>query len=82
LTALARQYHDEGPPKGEIVVVVAPPGAAAPGTEEELDARLAQVLETASLRDAVAQVAAELDLPRRRVYARALTLGQRDGGTS
>jgi 16S rRNA (cytidine1402-2'-O)-methyltransferase len=82
LTALARQYHDEGPPKGEIVVVVAPPGAAAPTTEEELDARLAQVLETASLRDAVAQVAAELDLPRRRVYARALTLGQRDGGTS
>jgi len=72
---LAAHYRGEGPPKGEIVVVVGPPEPTVTG-EAALDAQLAAALETASLRDAVAQVAAATGLPRRQVYARALALSQ------
>jgi 16S rRNA (cytidine1402-2'-O)-methyltransferase len=78
LAALARHYETEEP-RGEIVVVVAPPDATpametAEGEEAALDARLREALAGASLRDAAASVAAATGLPRRRVYARALAL--------
>ncbi|MDX1484103.1 MAG: 16S rRNA (cytidine(1402)-2'-O)-methyltransferase [Alphaproteobacteria bacterium] len=74
LPTLAARYRDEAPPKGEIVVVVAPP-AVEPGlSAQALDRRLRAALADASLRDAVALVTAETGLPRRRVYARALAL--------
>ncbi len=78
LAALAEHYSRAGPPKGEVVVVVGPPGpdaAAAPGPEV-LDAQLRAALGRASLRDAVAAVAEASGLPRRQVYARALELAQ------
>ncbi|HTH99543.1 MAG TPA: 16S rRNA (cytidine(1402)-2'-O)-methyltransferase [Acidisoma sp.] len=63
------------PPRGEICLLLAPPD---PGQDEmpeaELDARLMQELERSRLKEAVAIVAAETGLPRRQVYARALTL--------
>lgn len=78
LKALAARYRAEGPPRGEIVVVVAPPGAGdAEATEGRLDAALGEALARQTLRDAVDAVAAETGLPRRRVYARALELGGR-----
>lgn len=77
LQSLAAHYAEAGPPKGEIVVVVAPPSADAPAeTGEALDARLERALETESVRDAAAAVAAATGLPRRRVYARALELAR------
>ncbi len=76
LAELAARYRDEGPPKGEIVLVVGPPLPLCV-SEEDLDARLAAALEGNSLRDAVAIVAAESGLPRRRVYVRALALSGR-----
>ena len=60
-------------PKGEIVVLVGPPIEEAAGAEA-LDAALARALAAASVRDAAAEVALALGLPRREVYARALTL--------
>lgn len=75
LDQLAAHYRAEGPPKGEIVVVVGPPEPLVTG-EAALDAQLAAALKTASLRDAVAQVTAATGLPRRRVYARALVLSE------
>lgn len=71
LAALARDYAAEGAPKGEIVIVI---GA---GTEVEpeaadLDTRLDAALAHMSVRDAADAVAAELSLPRRTVYRRAL----------
>lgn len=60
-------------PKGEIVVVVGPP-VPAETDATALDAALAAALEAASVKDAAAQVAATLGLPRRAVYARALEL--------
>lgn len=64
------------PPRGEVVLLAgpAPPPDAPP--EAELDALLARALETLSLRDAAAHVAAATGLPRKQVYARALELGR------
>jgi 16S rRNA (cytidine1402-2'-O)-methyltransferase len=79
LGELAARYRDEGPPKGEVVVVVGPPppGAARePVAQEALDAQIRRALETSSVRDAAAEVAAVTGLPRRRVYARAVELAQ------
>ncbi|WP_322111239.1 16S rRNA (cytidine(1402)-2'-O)-methyltransferase [Tistlia consotensis] len=74
LGRLAAHYAEAGPPKGEVTLVIGPPAAPAPPAEDELDARLREALAGASLRDAVAAVAAATGLPRRQVYERALAL--------
>jgi 16S rRNA (cytidine1402-2'-O)-methyltransferase len=74
LAELAAHYETAGPPRGEIVVVVGPPAAPA-AAAVDLDAALRQALAGASLRDAVAEVAAATGRPRREVYRRALALG-------
>jgi 16S rRNA (cytidine1402-2'-O)-methyltransferase len=77
LAALAEHYRSAGPPRGEVVVVVAPPEEApAAVAAEMLDARLEEALRRMSLKDASAAVAATTGLPRRTVYARALALAQ------
>ncbi|HLY57426.1 MAG TPA: 16S rRNA (cytidine(1402)-2'-O)-methyltransferase [Stellaceae bacterium] len=73
LGELAARYTAAGPPKGEIVVVVGPPEAAA-ADAADLDAALRRALRTESVRDAAATVAAASGLPRRKVYARALEI--------
>lgn len=72
LPELAAHFTAEGPPKGEIVLLIAPPGIGAVLDDAAIDAALAEALATHSQRDAVQRVAAELGLPKRRVYARAL----------
>jgi 16S rRNA (cytidine1402-2'-O)-methyltransferase len=74
LSELAARFAAEAPPKGEIVVLVGPPAAAAPLAEEQLDPLLAKALETLSVKDAAAAVSAQTGAPRRQVYARALML--------
>jgi 16S rRNA (cytidine1402-2'-O)-methyltransferase len=75
LGVLAAHYAAAGEPKGEVVVLVGPPPAPeAPA--EALDAALAAALESQSVRDAAAEVAAALGMPRRQVYARALELAR------
>jgi 16S rRNA (cytidine1402-2'-O)-methyltransferase len=74
LRELAARHGGPGP-KGEIVVVVGPPGE--PERQEgDLDAALAAALPGRSVRDAAGAVAAALGLPRRQVYARALELAR------
>lgn len=75
LAALAAHYATAGEPRGEIVLVVGPPPkqAAAPD-EAGLDALLRQALESSSLKQAVADVAAATGAARKLVYARALRL--------
>lgn len=73
LVDLARHYAEAGAPKGEIVVVIAPPEAtAAAASADDVERRLDQALETMSLRDAAEAVARATGLARRDVYARAL----------
>ncbi|MFN3447595.1 MAG: 16S rRNA (cytidine(1402)-2'-O)-methyltransferase [Roseococcus sp.] len=73
LGALAAHYavHEA---RGELVLCIgpAPPPPAAEG--EALDALLRRAMQSLSLRDAAASVAAATGLPRKRVYARALEL--------
>lgn len=77
LEALARHYA-VAPARGEITVVIGPPGAGEADTED-LDLRLREALKAASVRDAAALVAGATGLPRKLVYARALALARREG---
>ncbi len=76
LGELAELYSDAAP-KGEIVIVVGPPAQSEPASDEAIDAMLATALETLSPSRAAAQVATQLNIPRKRVYARALELSAR-----
>lgn len=76
LDALAGHYVEAGAPRGEVVIVIAPPGAQAAASDADCDALLAAALETHSLRDAASMVSAETGLPRRTVYDRALRLSR------
>ncbi len=62
------------PPRGEYVLVVGEGAADAPAGAEDVDARLQAAMAAMSVKDAAAVVAAELGLPKREVYARALRL--------
>jgi 16S rRNA (cytidine1402-2'-O)-methyltransferase len=71
---LAEHYAKADPPKGEIVILVGPPAAPAEASDAAIDEALRAALANASLRDAVDAVAAALETPRRRIYARALAI--------
>jgi 16S rRNA (cytidine1402-2'-O)-methyltransferase len=74
LPELAERYRD-APPKGEIVIVVGPPGEQE-ASEEDLDTALAEALAQLSPSRAAADVAARLGVPKKRAYARALELSR------
>jgi len=79
LFGLANRYASSGPPKGEIVVVIdgAPKSAPDAGlATEELDRALLIALEYMSVKSAAAFVADFLDVRRKQVYSRALTLSK------
>lgn len=73
LGALADRYRD-APPKGEIVIVVAPPGAQAAPGEGDIDAALREAMTRLSPSRAAAEVAEALGVPKRQAYERALAL--------
>jgi 16S rRNA (cytidine1402-2'-O)-methyltransferase len=71
LDELAKRYADAAP-KGEIVIVVGPPPESAGASDEELDAALDTAMVDLSPSRAAALVAEQLNIPRKRAYARAL----------
>jgi len=71
LAELAERYAQSAP-KGEIVIVVGPPPEREQASDAELDAALDEALEQMSPSRAAAEVAARLNVPRKRAYARAL----------
>lgn len=75
LTDLADRYAD-APPRGEVVIVVGPPPEPEQATDADLDAALTEALARLSPSRAAAEVADQLSLPRKRVYARALDLSK------
>jgi len=78
LLDLAGRYG-ETPPRGEVVIVVAPPGADDAIGMDEVETRLRAALAAgSSVKDAAALVAAETGHPRREVYALALRLFRGD----
>jgi 16S rRNA (cytidine1402-2'-O)-methyltransferase len=71
---LSRHYEAQ-PARGEIVLVVAPPGDEAPRLDQaEVDALLGEALARSKPSQAAAQLAREHGLDRKVLYARALAL--------
>jgi 16S rRNA (cytidine1402-2'-O)-methyltransferase len=81
LATLARDYAGDAETRGEMVILIAPPAAEQHVDPGELDQLLQSALARASVKDAVAEVAAASGLSRREVYRRALELvkGAGDG---
>ncbi|MFZ1920659.1 MAG: 16S rRNA (cytidine(1402)-2'-O)-methyltransferase [Xanthobacteraceae bacterium] len=73
LASLAEAYAHEAP-RGEIVLVIAPPGQAPAASAAETESLLRQALARVSLKDAVGEVADATGLPRREIYQQALAL--------
>ena len=73
LDELSARYA-EAPPRGEIVIVVGPPGEAQAPAEADVDAALREAMTRLSVSRAAAEVSQSLGLPRREVYERALAL--------
>ncbi|HLL30119.1 MAG TPA: rRNA (cytidine-2'-O-)-methyltransferase, partial [Allosphingosinicella sp.] len=73
LSELAGRYA-QAAPKGEIVIVVAPPGEAEAAGEEEVDCALREAMGRLSASRAAAEVAEKLGVARRQAYERALKL--------
>lgn len=73
LATLAARYAD-APPRGEIVIVVAPPGVPPPATVEDADAALTEALTRLPASKAAGEVAKKFGIDRRALYTRALEL--------
>ncbi len=80
LASLAGEYASAAEPRGEIVLVIAPPNAEAEVTDAaDLDGLLRRALARISVKEAVAEVAAVTGMRRREVYQRALDLVKEAG---
>jgi 16S rRNA (cytidine1402-2'-O)-methyltransferase len=80
LDELSSALAQEETPKGEIVLLIAPPAAGAELLgEAELDAQIEAALAAHSVKDAASVVAGKTGQPRRQVYARALQLAAARG---
>jgi 16S rRNA (cytidine1402-2'-O)-methyltransferase len=73
LSTLAERYRD-APPKGEIVVIVAPPGEAEAASPDDVEAALVAALTRLSPAQAASEVAKALGADRKTLYTRALVL--------
>ncbi|WOK36398.1 16S rRNA (cytidine(1402)-2'-O)-methyltransferase [Sphingomonas sp. C3-2] len=77
LSALAARYA-EAPPKGEIVIVVAPPGEAPAPNADDADAALAEALTRLPPAKAAGEIARKFGLDRKELYARAMAMKDGD----
>jgi 16S rRNA (cytidine1402-2'-O)-methyltransferase len=73
LSELAARYAEAGP-KGEIVIIVGPPGEAPPAAADEVDAALAEALTRLPTAKAAGEVAKRFGADRKALYARAMEL--------
>ncbi|MFN3546014.1 MAG: 16S rRNA (cytidine(1402)-2'-O)-methyltransferase [Mesorhizobium sp.] len=80
LDALAGHYADAPTPKGEIVVCVAPPGAAAADAPEDVDRLLLSLAAEMPASKAAGEVARMTGRPKQELYRRLLELREEGGG--
>jgi len=71
LAELQAHYEKEGAPKGEVVIVIAPP-AETKASGESLEAKLKLLLKSHSVKEAAAILAEQTGKPRKEIYAMAL----------
>lgn len=74
---LAEHFRQEGPPKGELVVMIAPPDDMEKDVDDDaiLNMLKEAMAQGASRRDAVRQISTETGVGKSRVYDLMLTLG-------
>ncbi len=72
---LVAHYRQEGPPKGEIVLVIAPPEEKV-FSEEDLVKKLKTALKTMGTKEAASHVADETGVSRKVLYEMALKIGK------
>jgi 16S rRNA (cytidine1402-2'-O)-methyltransferase len=78
LGELAAHYAQAGAVKGEIVLVIGPPGEAAAPEAEDVDRLLAQLVRDMPAGKAATEAARQTGLPRRDLYQRLLDLKDAD----
>jgi 16S rRNA (cytidine1402-2'-O)-methyltransferase len=76
LATLADDYARMDAPRGEIVIVIAPPPEDEAPDAEQVDGLIRKALARASMKDAVGEVAMATGLPKRDIYQRALELAK------
>lgn len=76
-TELMDHYAQNGAPKGEIVIVIAPPQEQS-ATKEEIEDRLRAALTDMKTKEAANFVAEALGLPRKQLYEMALKISKDD----
>lgn len=69
-------YFEANAPRGEVTVLISPPRGAAVPDEQEIDAMLHDAMASLSRRDAVQNIADLTGMPRKKIYARALSLAE------
>ena len=74
LAELADHYNATPPPKGEAMIVIAPPLENVPPDQAVLDETIRHALATSSLRDAVRDVVNATGVSKKVIYARALEI--------
>lgn len=77
LSTLIEQFSEE--PKGECVIAVLVEKCNSQPTEDDMDKVLLSLLRTMSVKDAASEAAAQLKLPKKQCYRRALELANEDG---
>lgn len=78
---LIEYYKDNGPPKGEIVLVIAPPELHS-YSDDDIRKLLREEMIESSTKDAVAGVSEQTGTARKHVYALALGITKEDGDDS
>jgi 16S rRNA (cytidine1402-2'-O)-methyltransferase len=73
-----KQHFEEHAPRGEFVLIIAPPDAQDGADAPDPDIRLRSLLAQHSVKDAAAILAGETGLPKREAYALALKMVQSD----
>ncbi|MEM6354936.1 MAG: 16S rRNA (cytidine(1402)-2'-O)-methyltransferase [Pseudomonadota bacterium] len=76
LGELATTLREDGPPRGEIVIVIGQRPLEGAPSETAIDEALRSALGEMSLKDAATSVSRALGLPRKTIYARALVLSR------
>jgi 16S rRNA (cytidine1402-2'-O)-methyltransferase len=76
LASLAADYAAMAEPRGEIVIVIAPPPEESRPDTDQVDDLIRNALARVSMKDAVGEVAMATGLPRREIYQRALELSK------
>lgn len=77
ISELSAHYQEHGTPKGEVVLILAPPENNLTVSEDDIDTCVQALLEDGlSVRDAADQAASKLHIKKRDAYQRALALSQ------